>query len=241
MTRSGMFGSKSGVTLVELLVVMLIVVILAVTLTPLFRDYVERAKYVAEAVPLVGDLRTRVTLFQYEHGYFPGPEIDAATGRPTASPGSSGVQTFDVDANRVSDEGDLAHFARRININYDNISGKNLKPNHVFYRVSNAGYKSGGHMFVVGVMGDGNGLRAMCGYAVIEIDNPTAQRKIVATWERWRPETSDTGQLRFADTNEGALADKDIIYIGDTTALVTGDVVTVNGALEELRAAGWEW
>jgi prepilin-type N-terminal cleavage/methylation domain-containing protein len=91
MKNSGRFGSKAGVTLVELLVVMLIVVILAVSLTPLFRDYITRAQYTAEAVPVVGDMRTKVTMFQYEHGFLPGIPRDA--GKPVETAGG----TFDPD------------------------------------------------------------------------------------------------------------------------------------------------
>jgi prepilin-type N-terminal cleavage/methylation domain-containing protein len=86
-----MFGSREGVTLVELLVVMLIVVILAVSLTPLFRDYIVRAQYTAEAVPVVADMRTKVTLWQYDGGFLPGVLRDAF-GTPVASPGNSELE-----------------------------------------------------------------------------------------------------------------------------------------------------
>ncbi len=65
-------SAKAGVTLVELLVVMLIVVILAVSLTPLFRDYIVRAQYAADAVPAIGDLRTKIELFKYDNSFLPG-------------------------------------------------------------------------------------------------------------------------------------------------------------------------
>jgi len=64
--------NRHGVTLVELLVVMLIVVILAVSMTPMLRDYVVRAQYAAEAIPLVDDLRERTASFRVEQGYLPG-------------------------------------------------------------------------------------------------------------------------------------------------------------------------
>jgi len=87
MKRSLRFGSKDGVTLVELLVVMLIIVILAVSLTPLFRDYIIQAQYAAEAVPVVASMRTKVTLLQYDKAFLPG--IPRTGGRPVATAGGA--------------------------------------------------------------------------------------------------------------------------------------------------------
>ncbi len=46
--------TQDGVTLVELLVVVLIVVILALSMVPLMQQHIIRAKYAAEAIPSVG-------------------------------------------------------------------------------------------------------------------------------------------------------------------------------------------
>lgn len=66
------FGSKSGVTLIELLVVILIVIILAVSLLPILKPFVVKAKYAAEGVPTIGHMRTLVTMFYTEHDRLPG-------------------------------------------------------------------------------------------------------------------------------------------------------------------------
>jgi len=63
--------ARSGVTLVELLVVMLIAVILAVSLLPMFKEYICKAQYNAEAVPVIATLRTKVSLYQYENNKLP--------------------------------------------------------------------------------------------------------------------------------------------------------------------------
>ena len=63
--------ARSGVTLVELLVVMLIVTILAVSLLPMFKEYICKAQYAAEAIPVIGTLRTKISLYQYDHGKLP--------------------------------------------------------------------------------------------------------------------------------------------------------------------------
>lgn len=63
--------AKAGVTLVELLVVILIVTILSVALLPMFKDYIVQAQYAAEAIPVIGNLRTKIGLYQYERSELP--------------------------------------------------------------------------------------------------------------------------------------------------------------------------
>ena len=62
MTRkvNHIFGRRSGTTLVELLVVILIIAILSAMLLPAFTKNVTQAHYAAEAIPLVGNIRTMV-------------------------------------------------------------------------------------------------------------------------------------------------------------------------------------
>jgi len=283
---------------------MLIVVILAVSLTPLFRDYITRAQYTAEAVPVVADLRTKTTLFQYDRGFYPG--IPRATGKPVESPGdafdenwpdtaagehatsilrdSTGADAaipsqsfvpiantdpvryepavvdsstadqpdFTVDAVNALDAGD--HFSADLDVDYEHFSGNRLRPNHVFYRADYAGYKQGGHVFAIGVFGDGDGLAVGTGYAVMEIHNPSTETKVVATWERWRPVDAQAGQLTFKNSDEWAmpaspvlLLEENVCWMGsiDDFMTDTGDVVAdsavVATALENLAAAGWSF
>lgn len=63
--------AKAGVTLVELLVVILIVTILSVSMLPLLKPFVVEAQYAAEAIPVIGNLRTKVGVFQYDKGKLP--------------------------------------------------------------------------------------------------------------------------------------------------------------------------
>lgn len=72
--RSGnrRWGSKSGFTLIELLVVVLIITILAIALLPALDPFITRAKYAADGIPMVGNIRTQVQLFQYEKEFLPG-------------------------------------------------------------------------------------------------------------------------------------------------------------------------
>lgn len=63
--------AMKGVTLVELLVVILIVIILSVSMLPLLQPYVIKAQYAAEPVPVIGNLRTKIGLYQYDKGKLP--------------------------------------------------------------------------------------------------------------------------------------------------------------------------
>ncbi len=66
------WGSKSGFTLIELLVVVLIITILAIALLPALDPFITRAKYAADGIPMIGNLRTQVQLYQYEKEHLPG-------------------------------------------------------------------------------------------------------------------------------------------------------------------------
>ena len=72
MKKEMMLGSKAGVTLIELLVVVLIVVILAVAMLPVLEPFITKAKYAADAIPALGNLRTQIALFKAEKEYLPG-------------------------------------------------------------------------------------------------------------------------------------------------------------------------
>lgn len=63
--------ARSGVTLVELLVVILIVTILSVSLLPLLKPYIEQAKYAAEVQPTLANVQTKINLYQYEKDRLP--------------------------------------------------------------------------------------------------------------------------------------------------------------------------
>lgn len=68
--------ARSGVTLVELLVVILIVTILSVSMLPLLQPFVVEAQYAAEAIPVIGNLRTKIGIYQYDKGKLPCLSLD---------------------------------------------------------------------------------------------------------------------------------------------------------------------
>lgn len=63
--------AKAGVTLVELLVVILIVTILSVSMLPLLQPFVTEAQYAAEAIPVIGNIRTKIAVYQYDKTKLP--------------------------------------------------------------------------------------------------------------------------------------------------------------------------
>lgn len=72
---------KGGFTLVELLIVMLIIVILAVSALPLLKPFVVQAKYTSNAIPVLGNLRTKIEIFRVEHDRLPGVPVNPVTGQ----------------------------------------------------------------------------------------------------------------------------------------------------------------
>lgn len=78
--------ARAGVTLVELLVVILIVTILSVSLLPLLKPFVVESQYAAEAIPVIGNLRTKIGLYQYDKGPLPSyPAAASAAGVSAAA------------------------------------------------------------------------------------------------------------------------------------------------------------
>ena len=109
--------ARAGVTLVELLVVILIVTILSVSMLPLLQPFVIEAQYAAEAIPVIGNLRTKIGVYQYDKGKLPrlgektvttGTEDDAET---TVTPYiETWVPTATADATSAASDASKADF-----------------------------------------------------------------------------------------------------------------------------------
>jgi prepilin-type N-terminal cleavage/methylation domain-containing protein len=216
MTNKISFGSKSGVTLVELLVVMLIVVILAISLLPVFQKYIIEAQYTAEAVPTVADLRLKTELFRYENqGLAPGlVATDAVDGISFASlvPGLAETYTHTFVTNTPAGavvaafspagrvytnapaEATGATVFSKLNIRAGELTGRRIKPTDVQYQ----GFANdNGYMYAWGVLGGGSESRLVggSGFAVLEVVNraTNVNMKIVAEWKKYEEGTTIPG------------------------------------------------
>ena len=210
--------AKAGVTLVELLVVILIVTILSVAMLPLLTPFVTEAQYAAEAIPVIGNLRTKIGVYEYDKGRIPSCEGFEGEGE-----GGSGValtwiakendsETFlpayiangaNEEVQKIEDEDKKAvHIQRLIDVDYADLKGKRSKPTQYRYyaisHVTNIAY-------VVACFGEGEGLKAGTGYAVCELNYPKLKKKFVGTWKCYKPVDESNGQIRFVTNMEDAM------------------------------------
>lgn len=216
--------AKAGVTLVELLVVILIVTILSVSLLPLLKPFVVEAQYAAEAIPVIGNLRTKIGLYQYDKGNLPtvyttdgttsisAPTIEtwgfSSDGRAIQAavadlfvPGTrtlvATAPSTDATATpfAAGSNESKSFFGYRMDIDNQDLVGKRCKPVHFQYVVVANGST---YCYVLGCFGDNNGLPEGTGYAVCEINVKDAQGNVfkqIGTWKRYKAATD--GQITF--------------------------------------------
>ena len=274
--------SRSGVTLVELLVVILIVTILAVALLPLLQPFVVKAQYAAEAVPVLGNVRVKVGLFHYEKSYLPGTVLDnnitgganTDTQRSSEIVAGEFVQSFvpytksagakntvylrgmlSSDATGLDDasttafanvDDDIYHFAKVLDLDYQEFTGRKFRPSDVQYVVPIA--DGSAYIYAIGAFGSGEegGLPKGTGYAIIEIVDPTNQRKIIATWERYKPkDAATTTPLTFviSDNAPGTAAEcaeLGVVWVPCATYIGDNPGTTRDELLTSLALAGWD-
>lgn len=251
--------AKAGVTLVELLVVILIVTILSVSMLPLLQPFVTEAQYAAEAIPVIGNLRTKIGLYQYDKGQLPtytkstytnvvqtwmADTTDPEKFLPASYQPTALVKGFKATG-RVKwdkDEDKAEHLGIKCDIDYQDLKGKRSKPTDFQYYVMSA---QDDPSYVIACFGNGNGLKAGTGYAVCELNFTKAGKKYIGTWKRYKP--ADTVALEF-NIGSGALDDAGRpvgCYVPDPTEFKKEvERAVQNGEpklLNNMRAAGWEF
>ncbi len=181
--------SRAGVTLVELLVVILIVTILAVSLLPMFRKFVNQAQYAAEAKPLIGHLRTQISLYQYDNGNMlptavntesdlnPKPRLLGVMSFQATGDNGAWQPYFDTDFDGEPDD-DAASwsFLRMMDIPISEMQGNHMTPGHLEFAVQRNGAVdadtpadiAGAYAYAIGIFGREGGLQPGTGYAVYE-------------------------------------------------------------------------
>lgn len=214
---------KSGTTLVELLVVILIIAILSAMLLPAFTKNVVQAHYAAEAIPLVSHIRTQIAMYQYEHGKLP---FDQGVYCYEQGSGSA----YDLKAKDGATSG--VSPIKKLGMSMSELCGKKLSPDQVSF----AHYASGkAYVYAIGVFGKAGGLGEGTGYAVLEAyfpkvamgggeggsaDSSDKGYKLVATWSNYTGEGcgDEPGQIEFSFEGGGdseAGEGKCVIFSGE--------------------------
>lgn len=252
--------ARSGVTLVELLVVVLIVTILSVSMLPLLMPFVTESQYAAEAIPVIGNIRTKIGVYVYDRGHLPYDEVVYSTyGKVETWDVKSGtetdlyepaVYTFAAAGQKRTSPQALTkitnptqkggHITSLLDIDYQDLKGKRSKPVHYQYLAVSTNTSS----YVVGCFGNGEGLKRGTGYAVCELNFPAAGRKLIGTWKRYKSYNDDAGAIIFTQTYQPDSS------VGKTLDCYVPPATEVNAALnntqvdslvKKMTGAGWEF
>lgn len=170
---------REGVTLVELLVVILIVAILAVGLLPTFKKLIVEAQYSNEPMSTIGSLRTQISLYMYEHNKVPCDNDKTDPYAYVFKKNDSGVYqamkykidkaNMNMHANGVGTPMPSTenHWLSKLDLSIDQLQGNRLTPDQVHFACTANG---GSWCYALGVFGTGedNALPANTGYAVME-------------------------------------------------------------------------
>lgn len=257
--------AKAGVTLVELLVVILIVTILSVSMLPLLQPFVTEAQYAAEAIPVISNIRTKIGLYVYEKAKLPydtsllegmQPHTQVETWMVKTDAQSDDVfnpayynvadlsdskRTAPFTPTEITDTTEKgAHIQNMLDIDYQDLKGKRSKPVHYQYLALSTNTSS----YVIGCFGNGNGLKAGTGYAVCELNFPLANRKLIGTWKRYKSYNDEAGAIGFTnnvdpDEDTGKVLD---CYVPTYQTLSDAtDEETVNNIVSLMTGAGWEF
>ena len=215
-----LMGVPKRVARCVFVIMLLSIPVLSIFLTWIFHP-VDLHNLYSEPVSVIGHLRTKIGLYQYDKGCLPGLEA------------------------RTNEMADVKCLCKLLDIDDQDLTGRRLKPNHVQYRVFGGGCNSDASAYVVGAFGDGNGLAAGTGYAVIEILNPAVGAKFVGTWECYEPCGDE--QIVLCTAGESGVADgsqakdKNVCWLGDPAGYLSTDTATVQKAIEQLKRAGWDF
>ena len=207
--------ARPGVTLVELLVVILIITILSVGLLPLLKPFIEQSKYAAEVQPTLANIQTKINLYQYEKDKLPctiETVIKAEDGKTTRQETNQDEisYTWIIDeavtgvnraykkawftntgsgATTTTDtqpDSTAKHLSSWVDVDWQDLTGRRVNPAQFQYHVIK-GSGAAKYGYALGVFGDGDGLAKGTGYAILVMVDTDAKLKLIATWERYKP------------------------------------------------------
>ena len=114
--------ARAGVTLVELLVVILIVTILSVSMLPLLQPFVVESQYAAEAIPVIGNIRTKVGIYQYDKGKLPCIATTDTDGKIANPEVESWIPTDSKTGKTVANDPETADYYCPAHATFDSIT-----------------------------------------------------------------------------------------------------------------------
>lgn len=216
---------KNGVTLVELMVVMLIVVILTVAMTPQLSQFIVKAKYAAEAIPIVGSL---ITVLQLESTAVSSPsasnraacanalsDICQAT---LALQSRGGCAALNDLTGEVVTGSTNAIVTGWIQTHASNLDGRHFASTDLQLRIEHWDPETRSFLFSVAVVGGSRkgGAPAGTGYArlVADFESKEGRRQFAVAWERYSnggARRSDRLRLRGGGTNDSSRVDAIIV------------------------------
>lgn len=239
--------ARAGVTLVELLVVILIVTILSVSLLPLLKPYIEKAKYAAEPIPVLANLQTKIELYQYEKNILPPTAFaDNVAGvyYSTWTTNSDGRAVIPVNckAGKLDTTAQIGHLQDLTDTDWQDLSGKNMRP-YDFQYVAPKNVKNGSYVYAVGVFGGrGNsGLAGGTGYAVCKIVDIGSSNKVVGVWERYKSKNEEGTPLSFYVSNQEVASGADNTVHVPVIAGLDGSWDAFQNVVSNMTAYGWSF
>ena len=243
--------ARSGVTLVELLVVILIVTILSVSMLPLLQPFVTEAQYAAEAIPVIGNLRTKIGVYQYDKGHVPESGTNGVDWVQTWRMTDGDSEKFEPASYTLGGLGQPVtaldvtyHIQRHIDVDYQDLKGKRSKPiDYHYYSIRG----TSNTCYVVGCFGSGNGLKAGTGYAVCELNYPALGKKYIGTFKCYKPVNENTPMQfvsGFANAWDSNVGRPVACYVPTSEEFITDSVDEQThrpSQIGTMEAAGWEF
>ena len=246
---------RSGFTLIELMVVVVLVMILALAIVPTFKEIITKAKY-TEGSAAISALRTKIKVFYVENNRLPG--LDPAT-VAAATPSAQTLcqslcdkttgETWDYDmagAKAAVAGVDMSYLMTDLDIEVGDYAGAYFKNIDYTYYAFNSGMKDSSYGYVVLVAGSGEKKSPPLGtgYAVMEIRNTawTDNQLVTAVFERYKAESGFSGTFPLYINNTFATSKnaQSVLVPGlwtDVTASLTAAGIP---KYADFEAAGWK-
>ncbi len=251
---------RSGTTLVELLVVVLIITILSAMLLPTFTKNVVQARYAAEAIPFISQVRTAIATYQYENNKLPFDEPGVYT---YVQEGASYALKFaPYTGGQIGGRQSWTKTSpfKKMEIPIGSMTGKKLTPDQISVICLR---NDKAYIYAIGVFGSADGLSEGTGYAVMEAWFPdcvvsssgdTASEstekgyRLVATWKNYSGEGSsdEPAQISFGIASSGSESEGKCELFSDTylsASSFSAGGLGVRGAVNTLLASpcgSWE-